>query len=128
MSVVFDLGGGRVFRSKDSCLAIHHGTQKRTDLSIESWIVDGEKIARDHLYATSGSSGQNGIKTKASAFRHPSKGWTDDLVREGFAECDNSAIQSMASVWNENWIEESAYRQKDRDNMSLNRSSQNSRE
>jgi hypothetical protein len=51
--------------------------------------------------------------------RHPSKGWNDDLVREGFAECDNSAIQSMASVSNENWIEESAYRQKDRDNISL---------
>src|ERR1700719_2098879 len=26
------------------CLAIHHGTQKRTGLSIESWIVDGEKL------------------------------------------------------------------------------------
>jgi hypothetical protein len=25
-------------------LAIHHGTQKRTYLSIESWIVDGGKI------------------------------------------------------------------------------------
>jgi hypothetical protein len=24
-------------------VAIHHGTQKRTDLSIESWIVGGEK-------------------------------------------------------------------------------------
>jgi hypothetical protein len=79
------------FRSKDFCLAIRHGTQKRTDLSIESWIVDGEKIARDHLYATSGSSGQNGIKTNASAFRHLSKGWNDDLVREG----DNPAIQNI---------------------------------
>jgi hypothetical protein len=30
--------------SKDFRLAIHHGTQKRTDLSIESWIVDGENL------------------------------------------------------------------------------------
>ena len=85
-----------------------------------------KKIVRDHLYATSGSSGQNGIKTNASAFRHLSNGWNDDAVRQGFAECDNPAIQSVASVSNENWIEESAYRQKDRDNISLNRSSQNS--
>ena len=105
--------------SKDFRLAIHHGTQKRTDLSIESWIVDGEKIVRDHLYATSGSSGQNGIKTNASAFRHLSNGWNDDAVRQGFAECDNPAIQSVASVSNENWIEESAYRQKDRDNIEI---------
>jgi hypothetical protein len=61
--------GGRVFRSKDSCLSIHHGTQKRTVLSIENWIVDGGRIVRDYLYATSGSSDQNGIKTNASAFR-----------------------------------------------------------
>jgi len=32
------------FRSEDFHLAIHHGTQKRTWLSIESWIVDGGKI------------------------------------------------------------------------------------
>jgi len=30
--------------SKDFRLAIHHGTQKRTHLSIESWIVDGENL------------------------------------------------------------------------------------
>ena len=65
------------------------------------------KFVTNYLYTTSGSSGQNGIKTDASAFRHPSKGWNDDLVREGFAECDNSAIQGMASVSNENWIDES---------------------
>jgi hypothetical protein len=35
--------GCRVFRSEDFHLAIHHGTQKRTVLSIESWIVDGGK-------------------------------------------------------------------------------------
>jgi hypothetical protein len=87
--------GGRVFVSKDFRLAIHHGTQKRTHLSIESWIVDGDEIVTEYLYATSGSSGQNGIKTDASAFRHPSKGWNDDLVREGFAECDNPAIQNI---------------------------------
>ena len=50
---------------------------------------------------------------------HLSNGWNDDAVRQGFAECDNPAIQSVASVSNENWIEESAYRQKDRDNISL---------
>jgi hypothetical protein len=43
--------GGRVFVSKDFRLAIHHGTQKRTHLSIESWIVDGEEIVTEYLYA-----------------------------------------------------------------------------
>ena len=59
------------------------------------------------------------IKTNASAFRHLSNGWNDDAVRQGFAECDNPAIQSVASVSNENCIEESAYRQKDRDNIEI---------
>jgi len=96
-------------------------TAPRNELICPSraWIVDGEKIVRDHLYATSGSSGQNGIKTNASAFRHLSNGWNDDAVRQGFAECDNPAIQRVASVSNENWIEESAYRQKDRDNIEI---------
>jgi hypothetical protein len=72
---------GRVFRSEGFHLAIHHGTQKRTDLSIESWIVGDEKIFTDYVYATSDCSRQNGIKTNASAFRHPSRGWNDDAVR-----------------------------------------------
>jgi hypothetical protein len=51
--LLFRPNDGRVFRSEDFHLAIHHGTQKRTDLSIESWIVGGEKIVTDYLYATS---------------------------------------------------------------------------
>jgi hypothetical protein len=35
-----------------------------------------------------------------------------NVVRQGSAECDNPAIQSVASASNENWIEESAFRQK----------------
>jgi len=50
---VVSIKDGRVFRSEDFHLAIHHCTQKRTDLSIESWIVGGEKIVTDYLYATS---------------------------------------------------------------------------
>ena len=71
---------------------------------------------KGYLYATSGSSGQNGIKTDTSAFRHTSRGYYD-VVREGATGCDNTAIQSVASASNENWIEESVYRQKDRDNI-----------
>jgi hypothetical protein len=41
----FDYGWLR-FRFKDFRLAIHHGTQKRTDLSIESWILDRKKLLR----------------------------------------------------------------------------------
>jgi hypothetical protein len=59
---------------------------------------------------------QNGIKIGASAFRDASKRGYYDAVREEFAGCDNPTIQSVASASNENWIEESAYRQKDRDN------------
>jgi hypothetical protein len=69
------------------------------------------------LYATSGSSDQNGIKTDASAFRRCAKAGYWNAVRKGFAGCDNPAIQSVASASNENWIEESAYRQKDSDNV-----------
>jgi hypothetical protein len=69
------------------------------------------------LYATSGSSGQNGIKADASAFGHTSKAGYWNAVREGFAGCDNPAVQSVASASNENWIEESAYRQKDSDSI-----------
>jgi hypothetical protein len=50
-------------------------------LSIASWIVGDEKIFTDYVYATSDCSRQNGIKTNASAFRHPSRGWNDDAVR-----------------------------------------------
>ena len=82
-------------------------------------IIDGKKFVWDHWYATSESSGQNGLKTNASAFSHLSKGWNDDDVRQGFAECDDPAIQSVASDSNQNRIEESADRQKDRDNISL---------
>ena len=82
-------------------------------------LVQSTVDTKGYLYATSGSSGQNGIKTGASSFRQSSKGAYYDAVREGFAECDNPAIQSVASVSNENWIEESAYRQKDRDNIEI---------
>jgi hypothetical protein len=85
----------------DVGLAIHDGPQKRT-----CW--------RAGLYATGRSSGQNGFKTNA---RHLSEGWNDDAVRRGFAKCDYPAIPSVASVSNEKWIEESAHRQKDRDNF-----------
>ena len=98
---------------KGCCLAIHHGTQKRTDMSVDSWIVDGGKY---HLYATCRSSGQNGFKTNASPFRHLSKGWNGDAARREFAQCYYPAIPNVASVSNENCIEESAYRQKDHDN------------
>ena len=69
------------------------------------------------MYATCGSSGQNGIKTDTSAFRHTFKGGYYDAVREGATGCDNTAIQRVAAASNENWIEESAHRQKDRDNI-----------
>ena len=36
--------GCRVFVPEDFHLAIHRGIEKRTYLSIESWIVDGGKI------------------------------------------------------------------------------------
>jgi hypothetical protein len=75
------------------------------------------KNRKGQLYATSRSSDQNGIKTDASAFRRPSKAGYRNAVRKGLAGCDNPAIQSVAPASNENWIEESAYRQKDSDNI-----------
>jgi len=82
-------------------------------------LVQSTVDTKGYLYATSGSSGQNGIKTGASSFRQSSKGASYDALREGFAECDNPAIQSVASASNENWIKEAADRQKDRDNISF---------
>src|ERR1700732_3859028 len=53
----------------------------------------------------------------ALAFRPSCKAGYWNAVRKGFAGCDNPAIQSVAPASIENWIEESPYRQKDRDNM-----------
>ena len=64
------------------------------------------------MYATCGSSGQNGIKTDTSAFRHTFKGGYYDAVREGATGCDNTAIQRVAAASNENWTKESADWQK----------------
>ena len=82
-------------------------------------IVCDLRIVLDHGRVGAGrsSSGQNGIKIDASAFGHPSKAGYWNALRKGSAECDNSAIQSVAPASNENWIEESAYRQKVRDKI-----------
>ena len=84
-------------------------------------------MVRETLYATWGSSGQNGITTNASAFSRTSKG--------GYLRCSTLRISQMRqSSLSECWhpprmktaLRNQPIRQKDRNNMSLSRSSQNS--
>jgi hypothetical protein len=64
------------------------------------------------LYAPAGSFAEYGIKTRPKAFKRICQRWYKDVARQGFTQCDDPALQSVASASNENRAKESTHWQK----------------
>ncbi len=72
-------------------------------------------------YANSASFPQPGIDSCPKAFGQRWQRASDEVARKGFTRCDDPAIQNVAAASNENWVKESADRQKSRDHCLRNR-------